>query len=109
MNKRIFRGIMFVLAGVTIAVFGTSPWWLEPIGYIYNGKALMDKAEYQEFKQLMASDEVNNYSVDILNTDYPVLIQYEFSITTIVGTSSVKEEKDTSNVIMLCAYDEDKE
>ena len=50
----------------------------------------------------MATDEVSSYSVQILNTDYPILVQYKFVAqeedAIVLDGASVEEEPDVSKI-----------
>ena len=44
--RKVLGVTMFVLAIAIVVGSAVSPLLLEPVGYAYSGKALMDKAEY---------------------------------------------------------------
>jgi len=78
MNKKTIRNLMIVLAVVILAVGFSLPCITEPLDYMHSGKQLFNEVEYQEFKTKMASDEVYSLKADILNHDFPMLIEYSY-------------------------------
>ena len=76
--ERIVGISLIVVAAVVF--FGSlfSPIWLPPSGYIHTGKALFSQGDYLEFKEAMASKDVEIVSIDVLNDDFPILVNYSF-------------------------------
>lgn len=77
--KKALKVILWVIGiGIVIASIA-SVWYLPPDGYKHTGKVqLNDAQEYSQFKQHMASDDVNIKSLDVLNDDYPKLVNFEY-------------------------------
>lgn len=82
MNMKMFWGIFLII--ISIAIIALScilPSVLDPTGYRHTGKELFNETEFLEFKTVMASDDVNYIKFEVLNVDYPVLVQYSFVST----------------------------
>jgi hypothetical protein len=81
-NMKYFLGVFLACIGLILFIVGlVSGITAEPNGYKHTGKELFNETEFLEFKTVMASDDVNYIKFEVLNVDYPVLVQYSFVST----------------------------
>jgi hypothetical protein len=77
---KMFWGIFLVIIGIAIiTVSCILPTVLDPTGYTHTGKELFNETEFIEFKIALASDDVDNLELEVMNVSYPVLVQYSFT------------------------------
>ena len=75
-----FWGIFLIIIGIAIiALSCILPSVLDPTGYRHTGKELFNETEFLEFKMVLASDDIDDLKLEIMNVDYPVLVQYSFT------------------------------
>ena len=80
MNMKMFWGIFLIIIGIAIiALSCILPSVLDPTGYRHTGKELFNETEFLEFKMVLASDDIDDLKLEIMNVDYPVLVQYSFT------------------------------
>lgn len=80
MNMKMFWGIFLIIIGIAIiALLCILPSVLDPTGYRHTGKELFNETEFLEFKMALASDDIDDLKLEIMNVDYPVLVQYSFT------------------------------
>lgn len=80
MNMKMFWGIFLIIIGIAIiALSCILPSVLDPTGYRHTGKDLFNETEFLEFKMVLASDDIDDLKLEIMNVDYPVLVQYSFT------------------------------
>jgi len=77
---KMFWGIFLIIIGIAIiALSCILPSVLDPTGYRHTGKELFNETEFLEFKMVLASDDIDDLKLEIMNVDYPVLVQYSFT------------------------------
>jgi len=78
-GMRLFITIALAVIGMVIVVVsGVSPWLVPPEGYTHSNKLLLDKSQYQEFKATMSAPGITELDVDIISSDYLILVRYSY-------------------------------
>lgn len=91
MNIKIIIGVIATIIGVAwMVISAILPFIVEPISYSHTGKELFNEQEFADFKIELASDDVKDLQLDIMNVDYPILVNYQF--TTNSDTKIVDED-----------------
>jgi hypothetical protein len=73
---------------------------MEPDGYFHTGKILLDENEYKSFKTMLASGDVSNINLEIINHDYPILIEYYYNSVNDIKYCDIEKVSENRN----CAY-----
>lgn len=80
MNIKIIIGLIATIIGLAwMVISAILPLQVEPIGYTHTGKELFNEQDFADFKIELASDDIKNLQLDIINVDYPILVDYYFT------------------------------
>ena len=81
-KKKFWSIVLLVVAGIIVVVGESSPLWLPPLNYDYSGKVLLSQQDYTSFKQDCSVKGITINSLEELNHDYPVLVQFDVTSPT---------------------------